>query len=179
MPTPEEVKQQQAIQGAQQGVAPMNFDPQEIMQEIVQKDVQNQMKEQELAAREQQIAQGEQQLQAMNQQIQEEQAASEEQMQAQAQEQIAPVAPVEGPIAPPPPAQPGIPAQQQQSPGGPDLSEQMLQQLQPGMKATVTKKYEMGPQGPVEVGRTENVSGGGAPKQNPQQKPPQQGAPVQ
>lgn len=161
MPTPKQVQQEQAIQGAQQGVAPMDFDPAEVMQEIAQKDVQLQMKEQELA-------QKEQQLQAMNQQIQEQQAAEAQAAEAQAQEQAqqpVPVAPVEGQT--PPPQSPMQPPQQ----GHPDLSPQVMQQLQPGMKATVTKKIEMTPQGPVEVGRSENVSGG-------QQQQQQQQSPV-
>lgn len=147
MPTPQEVQQQQQVQGAQQGVAPMDFDPDVIMKEVVMKDMANQIKEQELTQKEMQLMQ-------MNDQIQQAQAQQVQTEQAQAQEQAVPIAPMQGQPIP----QSTPPQQQQQS----DLSEQTMQNLQPGQKVTVTKKIQMGPQGPVEVGRSENISGSGA-----------------
>jgi hypothetical protein len=163
MPTPQNVQQQQDVQSAQQGVAPMDFDPDAIMQEIVSKDMMNQMKEQELVQREQAVMQAEGQLQQMAQQAQAGQAAEAQQAQAAAQEPATdPSAPV--PVAPPQEDVPTAPQPAMPTGGamggadqGGDISPQTAANLQPGDTVNVTKKITMTPNGPMESSRKESV----------------------
>ena len=126
-------------------------DPDVIMKEIIQKDMQNQLKEQELAQKEQNLAMLEQQLKQMAEQSQAQEMAEAQANQQSAQEQPIPVAPTDQQPIPPGPAQP----QQQQSP---DVSEEIAQNLQPGMSVTVTKKLAVGQDGPMLVSKTENIA---------------------
>lgn len=148
MATPQNVNQQAAVQSAQQGVAPMDFDPDVIMQEISAKGIQLQLKERELAEREQAVMKAE----AMNQNASAQGAQTAQANQAAATTPAVPMSrEVKAPIIPP--------GAEQKTPGAEqDISPQTAANLQIGQKVTVTKKFEATQQGLVEVGRSENIS---------------------
>ena len=58
MPSLQDVQRNQAVQSAQQGVFDPQFDPDAILQEVAQKDLELQQREQELMQREQMSAGG-------------------------------------------------------------------------------------------------------------------------
>jgi Tfp pilus assembly protein FimV len=144
-------EQQQQVVDPNQQIE--DFDPEAIMSEIVQKDMENQQKEQGLAQHEEQLGQMEQALQ----QKAEELAQAEEQI-AAAHEEMEAAQPV--PLAPAKPA-----AGKKQELG--DISPQTMKNVQPGHHITVSKKMMMTEDGPQEIGRTENIK---PPKENAKPK---------
>lgn len=157
MANPKEVQQNQTIQSAQQGVSPFDFDPDIIMKEVIQKDMQNQIKEQELAIKEEEL------LKAVGG-IQKQQATDAKAAKGASQEAAAtgvtPVAPTtEKPMPPAPAGAVGAAGAAAGGGAAADISPQTMSTLQPGQKITVTKKLVMTPNGPVEVGRSENIGG--------------------
>ena len=126
----------------------MDFDPDVIMKEIIQRDMQNQVKEQQLAIKEQVLNQ-------MAQQMQAEEMAQAQAEQAQAQEgAVIPVAPTNDAVIPP--VQGGQPKQQSSG----EVSDEIAQNLQPGQAVTITKKMTMTESGPMVVSKSENIAQG-------------------
>ena len=169
MPTPQDAQPQPSAFGP-------TFDPDVIMQEIANKDVMLQMKEQELAQREQALqgqtqpqeeAQPEQQevdpedqkfMEALNLLSAGLQERQQQRALVQQQQATPPVVPIKDKQAP---------AQNQQQ-AGPDVSAQTMQNVQPGQEVVITKRIVMTPEGPMEISRKEDVKKG---KEQKQQKP--------
>lgn len=179
MPSLQDIQRNQAVQSAQSGIYDQQFDPDVILQEIANKDLQLQAKEEELSAREQGLMAQEQQAQESTaaappedeklmmaiQLLNDIVSSRQPQEQPQENEQV-PVVPLKSEVSPTPPAGAQAPAQ------GPamDVSESTMQNLQPGQEVSVTKRIVMTPDGPMEVGRSEKIKGITQSMQQPQQQ---------